>query len=172
MKTACLFFVGLFSVTAMAQGPLETCQKALRHTARTLPRFPQGERVLPLLKAVDRHCREALPGLSDAARRAVRQPWEKRVASLAEGAAGVLPKGCGTLSPLSPASQVSAECPRLEASEAFKASLDAGSWLFAVALTEAFRRGGEMPDELQRLLLDFLLSAALEKERREGPHKP
>lgn len=172
MKPACLLLVGLFSVTAMAQGPLETCQKALRHTARALPRFSTDQRVLPILKAVGRHCRKALPGLSESAEKARLQPWEKRVATLAEGAARVLPKACGTLSPVSPASQVSAECPRLEASEAFMASLDAGSWLFAVALTEAFRRGGEMPDELQRLLLDFILSAALEKERREGPHKP
>jgi hypothetical protein len=67
---------------------------------------------------------------------------------------------------------VPAECPRLEVSEAFLASIDSGSWLFAVALTEAFRRGGEVPEDTERLVLDFLLSAALEKERRQKLHKP
>ena len=156
----------------MAQGPLDTCRQALRQTAQTFPRFSTDQRVVPFLRAVGRHCRKALPGLSEAAEKARLQTWENRVATLAEGAARLLPKACGTLSPLSPASQVSAECPRLEVSEALLVSIDSGSWLFAVALTEAFRRGGEVPEDTERLVLDFLLSAALEKERLDRAYKP
>lgn len=150
--------MGLFLLLSQSPEDWKACDEALFQASAK-------KKVMAVLKAMSKACAQATPALADTAGNAAKLPRAQRVARLLEGAQPLLPATCKVTGAFDRASEVGPECQPLEVSEALKHNLDAGTYLFVLALQRERGKHGPGGEVFQAALRRLLLSAALENER-------
>jgi len=125
-------------------------------------------RVTPALAALGTGCPAVLGALGDAAVTGQALDRDDRAAMLAAAAADVLPPACAAPTPVAPAASITWSCPPPEGmvlADQLLGDLDAGTYLFAVAVRARLDGANALDDSAKRLLDNLLLGAALEGEQ-------
>jgi hypothetical protein len=154
--------VSLTLAVSASPPPCPDLEAGLAQVARA----PTHRRVDPALKVLA-GCR--LGPLAGAAARAHKEGWPRRSHTLGAAALAILGPRCEVPQLEGAASALPASCPidpAIEASASARRDLDAGTYLFAAAVLA--KTDPAAKEGTARLLLDLLLAAALEGERRRG----
>lgn len=125
-------------------------------------------RVTPALAGLGNGCPGVLGALGDAAVTAQALDRDDRAAMLASAAADVLPPACAAPTPVAPAAAVTWSCPPPEGmvlADQLLGDLDAGTYLFAIAVRARLDGANALDDSAKRLLDNLILGAALEGEQ-------
>jgi hypothetical protein len=150
------------------------CRQGFNEARIKLEQIHPMRRLVPALRAVGAHCQGAVGTLALAAREAGEVGMPRRAVLLAAAATQYLPPTCATPDPAGPALEVSHACPPPDAfslAEPLLMDLDAGTYLYALALREQLGRAGALDDAVDRVLATLVLAGALEGEQRRQVQK-
>jgi len=151
-----------------ATTPVEAdCSSGFTQALRAAESFEAAERVKPVLTGLEFACPAVLAELGEAAGRAKGLDRLGRAALLAQAATEALPPACSTTNPLSPAATMVWSCPpqdKLELAEQLLQDLDAGTYLFMLAVRARLANADKLDDDAKKLLDNLVMAAALEGE--------
>lgn len=150
------------------EGGVATCGDQLRAALPAVESVAPIRRVRPALAGLGASCPEVLGALGEAARIASELDRDDRAAALAAAAADALPPACAAPVPTAPAASITWSCPPpggMVLADQLLADLDAGTYLFAIAVRARLDGGNKFDDSAKRLLDSLLLGAALEGEQ-------
>jgi hypothetical protein len=156
--------------------PAARCQQGLAKDARAVEGHDPSRRLRPVLGSLAAHCEEALGPLAVAAAQAVELGWRRRAQFLGEAALTWLPEGCASATLDGSALEAAATCPAPEdfaLAEPLLSDLDAGTFLFTLAVRARLEAPGPLQETTDRALSNLVLAGALEGEaRREAAARP
>ncbi len=145
------------------------CRDGLHRALGEVEKMHTSRRLAPVLAAVGERCQDALGPLAIAAQTASESGMPRRAVQLAAAAAPLLPPTCVAEDPAGPALEPSHACPPPESfalAEPLLQHLDAGTYLFALALREQLGKRGVLDERVDQLLSNLVLAGALEGEVR------
>ena len=158
---------GSSSTSARAEAPAE-CADGFKQALSAVESYEALERVKPALAGLSFACPAVLTDLGEAASKAKELERPERAAALAQAASLALPPACSTTAPLSPAATVVWSCPpqdKLELAEQLLQDLDAGTYLFMLAVRARLANADALDESAKKLLDNLVMAAALEGEQ-------
>lgn len=151
-----------------ATTPVEAdCSSGFTQALRAAESFEPDQRVKPVLTGLEFACPEVLAELGEAAGQAKSLDRHGRATLLAQAATEALPPACSTTDPLSPAASMVWSCPpqdKLELAEPLLQDLDAGTYLFMLAVRARLANADKLDEDAKKLLDTLVMAAALEGE--------
>lgn len=151
-----------------AERPPADCTAGFAEALEAVEAVEPIDRVRPALAGLGTACPEVLSDLGEAAAAAQDMERPVRAARLAQAASLSLPPACTTANPLAPAATVVWSCPpqdKLELAEALLQDLDAGTYLYMLAVRARLANADALDANAVRLLDNLVMAAAMEGER-------